>query len=281
MVRTPTCENAQSTPPAFFLFLSLFFLLLFSFSYFFKLKDNCFAVLCWPLPSISVDQPQAYICPLPVSPPSHLHTPSHASRLSQSTGLSWLCHTANSHLLSLLYMIMSMCPCCSPNRSHPLLPPGCPQVCFLCPHLHVLYCESRKLCLWRGAAGFLVLSKFTILIPHYSKCGVTFLPRSLILDSEKNCVFLQYCIPSTLQCFPNSRLTELIEWLKSQSYTILFPQTFLFPHHQEKLKNIGLYECTYLRIEDPFFFPLRFGLEDLPVWLSFNLLPIALKYWSG
>ena len=42
-----------------------------------------------------------YICPLPceISPISR---PSHPSRLLQSTGLSSLCHIANSHLLSIL-----------------------------------------------------------------------------------------------------------------------------------------------------------------------------------
>ena len=36
-------------------------------------------------------------------------TPSHPSRLSQSTGLSALCHTANFHWLSILHMVMYMC----------------------------------------------------------------------------------------------------------------------------------------------------------------------------
>ena len=48
--------------------------------------------------------------------------PSHPSRLSQSTGLSSLCHTANSHWLSILHIVMYMFPCCSqfvpPSPSH-------------------------------------------------------------------------------------------------------------------------------------------------------------------
>ena len=85
---------------------------------FFLLEDNCFTILCWPLPYISINQPQVYICPLPPEPHLPFPTPSHLSRLSESTGLSWLCHTANSHLLSILHMVMYVLPlkpicCCS------------------------------------------------------------------------------------------------------------------------------------------------------------------------
>ena len=73
----------HSQLPAFFLFFSLFFII-FSFSYFFfELEDNCFAILCWPLPSINVNQPQVCTCPLPCEPPSTSPYPSHTSRLSQ------------------------------------------------------------------------------------------------------------------------------------------------------------------------------------------------------
>ena len=48
------------------------------------MEDNCFIILCWFLPYINVNQPQAYICPglwdlLPLT------IPSHPARLSQST----------------------------------------------------------------------------------------------------------------------------------------------------------------------------------------------------
>ena len=49
-----------------------------------------------------------------------LPTPSHPSRLSRSTGVSSLCHTAESHWLSVL---IYMCYCYSLNLSHSLLPP--------------------------------------------------------------------------------------------------------------------------------------------------------------
>ena len=62
---------------------------------------------------------------------------SHSSRLSQSIRLSSLSHTANSHLLSILYMVVYMFPRYSLHSSHPLLLPLplCPSVCSLCLHL--------------------------------------------------------------------------------------------------------------------------------------------------
>ena len=47
-----------------------------------------------------MNQPQVYLCPLSLQPLSH------SSRLLQSTGLSSLSHTANSHWLSMLHMVM-------------------------------------------------------------------------------------------------------------------------------------------------------------------------------
>ena len=75
MVRTPTCENAQSTPPAFFLFLSLFFLLLFSlFPIFLNWRiialQYCVG-LCHP--SVWISHRHTYVsspwAPLPISIP--------------------------------------------------------------------------------------------------------------------------------------------------------------------------------------------------------------------
>ena len=63
-----------------------------------------------------------YIYSLWALPP----TPSHASRLSQSTGLSSLSHTGNSHRLSVLQMIVYMFPSYSLHSSHLLLSPPCP-----------------------------------------------------------------------------------------------------------------------------------------------------------
>ena len=57
--------------------------------------------------------------------------PIHPSRLPQSTGLSSLSRTANSHWVSVLHTAVYMFPC-----SSPFIPPSsffslCPQVCFL------------------------------------------------------------------------------------------------------------------------------------------------------
>ena len=64
-------------------------------------------ILCWFAPSITMNQPQAYICPLPPEPPP---TPSHPPRLSQSMGFSSLSQTANSLWLSLLHMVVFVVP---------------------------------------------------------------------------------------------------------------------------------------------------------------------------
>ena len=47
------------------------------------MEDNCFTVLCWFLPYISMNQPKVYICPLPLEPSFHSILP---FRLSESTG---------------------------------------------------------------------------------------------------------------------------------------------------------------------------------------------------
>ena len=60
-----------------------------------------FTVLCWFLPC--TNQPELYICLLPLEPPSH--PPSHPSRSSQSVRLGSLCYTATSHQLSILCCI--------------------------------------------------------------------------------------------------------------------------------------------------------------------------------
>ena len=79
--------------------------------------------------------PDIYMSP-PSSTPLPSPSPSHPSGLSQGTELSSLCHTANSHWLSILHMVIDMFPCCSLDLSHPLLPQLCPQICSLCLCLH-------------------------------------------------------------------------------------------------------------------------------------------------
>ena len=78
----------------------------FSFS-FFKLVDNCFTMLCWSLLYNNMNQPLVYRYFLPLELPSQ--TPAHfhptQSRLSQTTGLRFLCYIAASHWLSILYTV--------------------------------------------------------------------------------------------------------------------------------------------------------------------------------
>ena len=76
--------------------------------------------------------------PLPLEPPSHV--PPHPLRSSQSTGLSSLLHTANSHWLS-TYLVYEF-QCSSLKSSYPLLFPLCPQVCSLC--LCLLCCPANR-----------------------------------------------------------------------------------------------------------------------------------------
>ena len=58
------------------------------------LEDSCFTKLCWFLPDINMNQRQVHTHPLPLNlPPTAHRTP--PPRLSQSTGLSSLHHTAN------------------------------------------------------------------------------------------------------------------------------------------------------------------------------------------
>ena len=91
---------------------------------------------CWFLPYISLNQPWVYVCPLPFEPPFYLpHYPTPLG-CHRALDLSSLLHTANSHWLSVLYMVMYMFQCYSLNSSHPLLAPLCPQVYCLCLCLH-------------------------------------------------------------------------------------------------------------------------------------------------
>ena len=53
---------------------------------------------------------------IPMSPPSWTSTPSHPSRLLQSLGLSSLSHTANSHWLSILHMVVHISMLPSPKN---------------------------------------------------------------------------------------------------------------------------------------------------------------------
>ena len=77
--------------------------------------------------------------------PSHSHPP-HLSRLSQSTGLISLSHTAHSAWLPILHMAMGMFLWYSLNSPHPLLPTLCPQSVLSTSASHFWWnqCQQRK-----------------------------------------------------------------------------------------------------------------------------------------
>ena len=102
----------------------------------FLLEDNCFIMLCWFLPYVNMNPPQVCICPSLLNvPPISLTI--HPSRLSQGTGLSSLCHTANSHWLSVLHMAVYMFPCYSLYPSCPLLPYFLFPSCLCVENIHI------------------------------------------------------------------------------------------------------------------------------------------------
>ena len=73
---------------------------------YFQLEDNCSTILYWSLPYIKMNLPQIYKCLLPPEPSFHflpLLTPLGCHR---APGLSSLHHTAHSHWLSILYMVI-------------------------------------------------------------------------------------------------------------------------------------------------------------------------------
>ena len=72
-----------------------------------------------------MNQLYVYIYPLPLRFPSH--PPSHPSRYPQNIELSFLCYPAPSHELSILYMVVYICQCHSPDSSHPLFSAQCPK----------------------------------------------------------------------------------------------------------------------------------------------------------
>ena len=66
-------------------------------------------ILWWPLPYINMNRPQAYMCPLPPEPPSHLPPPPILPGIHRAPALGSLCHTSNSHWPSILHMVIYIC----------------------------------------------------------------------------------------------------------------------------------------------------------------------------
>ena len=80
-----------------------------------------------------------------MSPPSSTSLPPHPTPLGchRVPALCSLHHTANSHWLSTLHMVMYMFQRCSLKSSHPLLLPLSPKVCSL--RLCLLCCPARRI----------------------------------------------------------------------------------------------------------------------------------------
>ena len=109
----------------------MFVLFLFPFLLFFKFIFNWRIILYNIMLAPAIKQCESAIsihmsAPCGVSLPPPTLSPS--SKLSQSPRLNTLCHSASSHKLSILYVVMYMSQCYSFNLSHPLLSPMCPQV---------------------------------------------------------------------------------------------------------------------------------------------------------
>ena len=94
----------------YFLKLLLFFFTIYvkvySFSQLIYFNWRIITILWWLLPYINVSQPQVYMCPLPLEPPSHL--PSHPTPLGchRAPSVISLSNTANTHWLPILHMVI-------------------------------------------------------------------------------------------------------------------------------------------------------------------------------
>ena len=80
---------------------------------------------------------------IPISPPSCVSFPpslSHPSRWSQNTELISLCYAAASHWLSILHLVVYICPCHSLTSSQLTLPPLCVLkfILYVCVFIPVL-----------------------------------------------------------------------------------------------------------------------------------------------
>ena len=93
---------------------------------------------------MDMSQPQAYIYPLSLQPPTHL--PSYVpSKFSQSTGFGLPATYSKFPLaMSILHMVMYMFQYCSLKSSFLLPPPLCPKVCPFWVYLSWLLLLGRK-----------------------------------------------------------------------------------------------------------------------------------------
>ena len=111
--------------------------------FYFLLEYNCFTLLCqFLLYNKVISYMYTYIT---IPPPSCLSlppSPSHPSRWSQSTELISLCYAAASHQLSILRLVVYICPCHSHFVPAYPSPSPCPQVHSL--HLCLYSCPAPR-----------------------------------------------------------------------------------------------------------------------------------------
>ena len=103
---------------------------------------------------------------LPMSPSTGTSLPppppSHPSRLSPSPGLSSFSHTANSHWLSTLHMVMYVSMLLPPYIP-PLLSPPDPKLCpYVCSQCVCLHCCSAKRFISTIFLDFIYMCEYTI-----------------------------------------------------------------------------------------------------------------------
>ena len=92
---------------------------------------------------------QLYIYIYPISPPSYISLPpsqSHPSRQSQSREQISLCYAASSHQLSILHLVVYICPCHSLTSSQLPLPPPhvLKSILYICIFIPVLPLGSSE-----------------------------------------------------------------------------------------------------------------------------------------
>ena len=96
--------------------------------------------------------------------------PSHPSGSSQSPGLSFLSHIANSHQPSGLHAVACMFPSCSLHSHHPLLPSSCQ-----CPLSHPFYVYLpgifSRTSKWKNHAPQILCSLVTVIKGKWPQKG--------------------------------------------------------------------------------------------------------------
>ena len=223
----------------------------YSFSLFFILEDNCFTILCWPLPYINMNQRQVSTCPLPPESPSHL--PLHPTPLDCHRTLGWASSvTQQIPTCYLFYIWQSTCFCtilsippilsfphCVPSLfslfMSPLLPCRNKLISTHLSRFHTHELIYNIIFLFLTVYSFLILILLILLtlIPLPPFLWYTTLPEYLVQWGNEGLVagilpysrcrrecfqqtpcsfmFLYWNIILVLQCFPNTEIYHL--WL--------------------------------------------------------------------